>query len=135
MALANWQDSYSVKIDQIDNQHKKLFGYINEIHEAMKNRTTKDELGKIIDKLVNYTVDHFRTEEKYFDMYNYPDKANHKVEHEVFIDRVNTFKDDFTSGKLLVSLEIINFLRDWLVNHINGTDKKYAPFLIEKGVK
>lgn len=135
MALANWRDDYSVNIKQIDDQHKKLFDYVNEIHEAMKTKKTKDELGGIIKKLAGYTVTHFKVEENYFEKYDYPEKAVHKVEHDVFVDKVKGFQKDLDSGKLLLSLEIINFLRDWLVNHIKGTDKKYSAFLNEKGIK
>ena len=135
MALANWRDDYSVNIEKIDNQHKKLFDYINEIHEAMKARKTKEELGQIIDKLAGYTIEHFNTEEQLFAKYNFPDAQNHKFEHKVFIDKVENFKKDFEKGKLLLSLEIVNFLKDWLVNHINGTDQQYSDFLNEKGVK
>lgn len=135
MALANWRDEFSVNIVEIDNQHKKLFDYINQIHDAMKNKKTNSELGKILDKLTKYTIEHFKTEEKYFDQYNYPKSQVHKVEHQVFIDKVEGFKDDFQKGKLLLSLEIINFLKDWLVNHIKGTDNQYSAYLNEKGVK
>ncbi|MBN2279041.1 MAG: hemerythrin family protein [Candidatus Marinimicrobia bacterium] len=135
MALANWRDEYSVNILEIDNQHKKLFAYINEIHDAMKTNRAKEELGTIISKLAAYTVDHFKTEEKYFERYHYPDTANHKYEHQVFVDKVHGFQEDFKKGKLLLSLEIINFLRDWLINHIKGTDKKYSAFLNEKGIR
>ncbi len=135
MALANWRDEFSVNIAEIDEQHKKLFDYINEIHEAMRNKKTKEELGKILDKLTKYTVEHFRTEERYFDRYDYPRSKMHKLEHQVFIDKVGDFKADFEKGKLLLSLEVINFLKDWLINHIKGTDQAYSAFLNEKGIK
>lgn len=135
MALANWSDKYSVNIEKIDTQHKKLFDYINQIHDATINKKTKDELGKIINSLVDYTVDHFKTEEKLFSTYQYPDEAVHKVEHQVFVEKVAEFKKDFESGKILLSLKIVNFLKDWLINHILGTDKQYSEFLNAKGVK
>lgn len=135
MALANWRDEFSVKVAEIDKQHKKLFDYINEIHEAMKAKKTNEELGKIIEKLTNYTVDHFKTEERYFERFNYPNTAVHKVEHQVFVEKVNKFREDFSKGKMLLSLEIVNFLKDWLINHIQGTDQQYSSFLNEHGIK
>ncbi len=135
MALANWRKDYSVNIKKIDNQHKKLFEYINAIHDAMKAKKTSEELGKIINKLSNYTVEHFKTEEDYFDQYDYPDAKKHKFEHQVFVDKVKKFQSDLKRGKMLLSLEIVNFLKDWLVNHIQGTDQKYSQFLNEKGVQ
>lgn len=134
MSIANWNDDYSVKIKEFDDQHKKLFGYINDIHEAMKAKKTKEELGHIITKLLNYTVIHFGNEERYFQKFNYPQAAIQKVEHQVFIDKIKEYQADFKSGKNLLSIKMINFLKDWLINHINGTDKKYISFFKEKGL-
>ena len=134
MALANWREEFSVNIAGIDQQHKKLFDYINEVHEAMRTKRTNEELGQILGKLTKYTEEHFRNEEKYFDQYDYPKAKMHIVEHQVFIDKVRDFKVDFKKGKLLLSLTIINFLKDWLINHIKGTDKAYSAFLNEKGI-
>lgn len=135
MALANWREEYSVKIAKIDAQHQKLFDYINEIHDASIQNKAKEQLGGIIAKLVNYTQDHFKTEENYFSIYNYPNESAHKFEHQVFVDKIKEFQNDFESGKALLSLKIVNFLKDWLINHILGTDKAYSAFLNEKGVK
>jgi hemerythrin len=92
-------------------------------------------LGKIISGLIDYTVSHFRTEEKYFDRYGYPETDRHKKEHSDFVDKVSEFKNGFDQGKLSVSVEVMRFLSQWLQNHIKGTDKKYGPFLNEKGLK
>lgn len=135
MALAHWKNEYSVNIAKIDSQHKKLFDYLNEINDALVNKKPKEELGKIIEKIVKYAVEHFKTEEHYFDMYKYPKASSHKLEHQAFIKKVKEFQADYNNGKVLLSLKIINFLKDWLTKHILGTDKAYSQFLNEKGVK
>lgn len=134
MALITWNDNLSVKIDEIDNQHKKLIDLINQLHEAMKQGKAKDATGKIISGLVDYTMTHFDTEEKYFIKYSYPETESHKQEHLNFVRKVSDFKKDFESGKAMLSLQLTSFLKKWLVNHIKGTDQKYSNFLNEKGL-
>jgi hemerythrin len=135
MALINWNDSLSVNVKEIDLQHKKLIDMINELNDAMKTGRGKDAVGKIVGGLISYTAIHFKKEEQYFDQFGYPDTENHKKEHVAFVKKVTDFKDGFAKGNLSLSIEVMNFLSDWLKNHIKGTDKKYAGFFNEKGLK
>ena len=135
MALINWNDSFSVNVAKIDQQHQKLVSMINELNDAMKQGKGKDVLGKIINGLISYTANHFKTEEMYFEQFGYSETDSHKKEHSVFVQKVSEFKDGFEKGKLSLSIEVMNFLSDWLQNHIKGTDKKYSQFFNEKGLK
>jgi hemerythrin len=133
--LIQWSESLSVKIAEIDGQHKKLIDLINELNEAMGQGKGRTVIGKIVEGLVSYTEYHFRTEERYFDLFGYPEKISHKKEHTAFVARVTAFKDDLAKGKIALSIEVMNFLSDWLRNHIKGVDMKYSPFFLEKGLK
>ncbi len=134
MAIVEWSDSLSVKVREIDLQHKKLVQLVNDLHEAMLKKETKNVLGSIIQELANYTVEHFATEEKYFDKFGYPETEQHKKEHKEFVQQVVDFQKGFESGKILLSMKIMKFLKDWLVNHIMGTDHKYVEFFNEHGL-
>ena len=135
MALINWNNELSVNVQIIDEQHKKLIELINELQEAMKSGKGKDVLGKILTGLITYTAAHFKTEETYFAQYGYPDAENHKKEHLAFVKKVTDFKDGFDKKQLSLTIEIMNFLRDWLQKHIQGTDKGYSKFFNDKGLK
>lgn len=135
MALITWNESYSVNVAEIDRQHQKLIGMVNELNEAMKIGKGKEKVGKILSELVSYTVTHFKAEEKYFDQFGYPETDQHKKEHAAFIEKVTDFKSEFESRSLFLTIEVMNFLSDWLKNHIMGTDKKYSRFFNEKGLK
>ena len=134
MALIDWNDRLSVNVREIDQQHQKLVAMINELNDAMRERRAKEVLGKIIDGLISYTATHFSTEEKYFTQYQYPETAVHAIEHKNFVKKVTEFKTAFDNDQMMLSIDVINFLRDWLVKHIQGTDKKYGPFLNKKGI-
>jgi hemerythrin len=135
MALIQWNEGLSVDVAEIDKQHQTLVSMINELSDAMKQGKGKDALAKILNGLISYTATHFKTEEKYFDLHKYPGTVIHKKEHAAFVQKVSDFKDGFEKGKLSVTIEVMNFLSDWLKNHIKGTDKKYSVFFNEKGLK
>ena len=135
LPLITWTDSFSVKVAEIDKQHKKLVEMINTLYDAMKIGKSKDVMGETLNNLILYTETHFRTEEKYFDLYNYPEKETHKAEHKEFIETVTKFKNDFDSGNVTISIEVMNFLRNWLTNHIKGSDKKYTKYFNDHGLR
>ena len=134
MALITWSPDYSVGNEEIDSQHKKLIEIINTLHDGMKAGKGKVILGDILDELTNYTGFHFAVEEKLFEKYNYPDTITHKQAHADMVERVLEFREGYVKGSSLLTLEIMNFLRDWLVNHIAKSDKNYSAYFKEKGV-
>ena len=134
MAVLNWEEKYSVGVRELDSQHKQLIAILNELYDAMQSQKTNDILGQIISKLINYTKVHFTSEERYMTQYNYPDLASQKREHAAFTEKVLAFQEAFNSGRTSLSVSVTSFLKDWLVNHISGSDKKYGPFLNSKGV-
>ena len=134
MSLFEWDKTYELGIREIDQQHKHLVSVLNELHKAMKAGNSNEKLNKIIHELIRYTQTHFSTEEKYFDLYKYPDTLAHKLEHSQFVEKVANFQTDFEMGKVTISMQIMTFLKSWLTNHIKGKDKLYAPFLKQKGL-
>jgi len=130
-----WDPIYSVGIKEIDDQHRKLIEYINELNTAMGQGKGKEVIKKTLEKLSAYTVSHFKVEEKYFTIHGYPETAQHKTSHDNFVSKINDFKDQFENGKVTLTIQVMNFLRDWLKNHILGEDKKYSIYFEEKGIK
>ena len=131
MALISWNESYSVRNNTIDEQHKKLINLINILHDAMKQAKGKEVLGGIIKELISYSIFHFSYEEKLMSKYNFPGTILHKMEHQKFTLKVQKLQNDYVSGKAILSQDVLQFLKDWLVEHIQVNDKKYVPFLVE----
>jgi hemerythrin len=134
MALMTWNDRLSVQIREIDSQHKKLVDMVNELHDSMKEGKAETILMQIVGDMKHYAASHFGLEEQYMKKHNYPDYPAHKIEHDKFVAKVVQVEKDCKSGKCAMSMDILNFLSNWLVNHIKGTDKKYGPFLNNCGV-
>lgn len=129
-----WSDNYSVKVNTLDNQHKKIVVLINELHSAMRQAHGKEVLGKILEDLTDYTVFHFSAEEKLMKDNNYPGYVSHKAEHDKLTKQVKDLAANLKSGKNLISQEVMLFLKDWLINHIAGSDKKYSAFFNNMGI-
>lgn len=135
MPLMEWNPKLSVGIDLLDKDHQKLVKLINDLYEAMKAGHGKESLGPILNGLVDYTKIHFAHEEKFFAETKYPDTAAHKREHDALTKQVLAVQAKYNNGETgTLSLEVMNFLRDWLVNHIQGSDKKYTSHLNGAGI-
>jgi len=132
--LFQWNDSYSVKVAALDSQHRKLFDLINELHQAMKARRGRDVAGAVLCRLIDYTVYHFSAEEKLMEQHRFPELATHRAEHKALTDKVLAFKKDFDANTGLLTVELMNFLQQWLVNHIQRVDQRYSAFLNAQGV-
>jgi hemerythrin-like metal-binding protein len=125
----------STGVAEQDTQHKKLIDLINQLNDAMQAGHSADVLGKVLTELVNYTVLHFSYEEKLMAQHKYEDTPAHKAEHAKFVATAGDLKKKFDAGNAVISVEIMNFLRDWLTNHIMKTDKKLGQALNKLGVK
>ncbi|MGQ9651722.1 MAG: bacteriohemerythrin [Phycisphaerae bacterium] len=134
MPLIEWTNGLSVKIPEIDEQHKKLVSIINQLHDAMIKRAGEQVLGDLLNELINYTVTHFQTEEKYMRGTSFPGYAPHKKQHDALTMQATELKAKFESGQPCVTLEVMEFLKEWLTKHIQGTDKQYTDHFLKAGV-
>ena len=128
MAYFNWNKSMSVENEEIDSQHKQWIDTIENFYQGIQSGSSKDHMKTLIKSMKDYTVFHFKKEEDYMRSMAYPDLDDHIEIHQAFIKKVEDFEDRFSSGKLLLSLEVTNFMKDWVKNHIMTEDKKYAEF-------
>ena len=122
MAFVEWNDALVTGNAEIDADHKKLVSYVNELHEALSNGKGKDVLGQILGKLIVYTRQHFAREEAFWTAHEYPQLTVHKQQHARLLAMVDDFKKQYDTGKLLLTLEVMDFLADWLTKHILGSD-------------
>ena len=130
--VVQWQNSYSVGVRPIDEQHMELINITNKLFSNYMSGQNKINAAFLntIHEAVEYTRYHFGTEEKVMERINYPHYANHKREHTNFIREVLVKVDDFKTGKILAPLEFVYFLRDWVLHHIAVSDKRLGDYLL-----
>ena len=130
-----WDQSFATGVERYDNAHKVLFKMVNDLHDAMQQKRSKEAIGQILNGLAEYTVNHFSDEERSFAQTNYPEEAQHKQLHKKLVDQVVELMGKFNSGETLLTQDVITFLQDWLINHIKGVDKRYGPHLTKNGIR
>jgi len=130
-----WTTELGVSVREIDDQHKKLIALINKLHDAMRAGQGKQVLEGTLQELAAYAVYHFETEEKYMQQFSYPGYPKHKAAHTAFVKKVTDFQKDFADNRLGITLDLMNFLKDWVNNHIKETDKQYSALFNEKGLR
>lgn len=134
MSTFVWNEKYRVNVKELDDQHRVLIGLVGQLDDAMREGKGKETLGLILGKLVDYTKTHFAAEERLMKACGYPEYHEHRLIHEKMAAKVIDLQHQFKAGKVMLSLEVMKFLTDWLQKHILGTDKKYSPFLSKESL-
>ena len=135
MAFLEWTDAHKGYVAEIDAQHEHLFVILNQLHAATMQGAERSTLGGIFDELIEYTVEHFNTEERLFIAHTYPGYDEHKLEHDRLTGQAVELQNQFREGSATISFEVLDFLHDWLVQHTLGTDKAASKYLHEKGCR
>ena len=127
-----WQNSYSVGIKLLDEQHIHLIKLTNKLFvSCMENKeTSKSVFLETIREAVDYVGYHFSTEEKVMERVNYPEYKHHKQDHAVFIREVLNRVEEYNSGRVFAPLSFVYFLRDWILHHVAVNDKKMGEYLV-----
>ncbi len=135
MALLKWSDKYTVGVKALDNQHTILFDTLNELYSAMMDGKAQSMTGPLRHKLVDYTHKHCSAEEDLMASAKYPGFAEHRIKHRDLTKQVEEYVGRYERGEISLNLPLLNFLRDWLTNHILKEDHEYGPWLNEHGVR
>ena len=121
-----WKDYYSVGEDSLDAQHKQIISMINDLYVAMETGKENAERERLLDQMVKYTMSHFQREEQIMQACGYPDLENHKEEHDKMRRRTLALR---TNLKLVTAHDLLSFLKEWFIKHIQAEDKCYVPYV------
>jgi len=129
-----WKNEYTLGIKTIDMQHKKFVSILSNLNDSLHKLEPK-ALDEAISKLKEYSKYHIEAENKLFEKLDYPDKKIHIEEHEKFLKYIDDLKDKLSkSNNIQTSIDLIDYLEDWMISHEQNMDKKYVPFFIKNGV-
>ena len=133
--MIEWDDKYSVGISGIDDEHRQFIDIINMAIATKEHKDNPEELREVLYRITKYALNHFSTEENYMIEFNYPEYQYHKEEHHDFSRKVIAYCERVNDGDSQISKEILEYLKRWLINHIQVTDKKYVDCFIRNGLK
>src|SRR5574344_1370174 len=125
--LVTWKSTYALGMSEIDEQHRTLFEIMNKMWQAIVHNEKQSTMVEILQALELYTVQHFTEEEIFMQSFNYPNFDKHILLHRHFIQKIADEKERVSKGEK-PSLDLLHFLRDWLLNHILVQDKHYADY-------
>ncbi|MGB0713597.1 MAG: bacteriohemerythrin [Gammaproteobacteria bacterium] len=132
MPFMPWSDDLVTGLPKIDEQHRWLVDQTNELHDAIfTGSPDRDEVGRLLNGLVEYTFNHFVLEEELFQRLGYEESADHLKEHNGFIREVSAMLELHEDGGD-VTVAALEFLKQWLRHHIVVVDMAYVPFMKEK---
>ena len=123
-----WKDFYSVNDPSLDAQHRQIIESINELYDAWESPEAAAATKRVLERLVQYTHTHFDHEEKVMREVGYPESEfeAHKALHDAMRQRTIGLRTNLT---LVTARDVLVFLKDWWLNHIQGEDKKYAGYM------
>lgn len=129
MSVIKWKECYETKIDSLDREHQRLVELINQLYEAIRNKHPEDVMQTTFDALLDYTKQHFSHEEKLLEEYNYPELELQREQHQKLAQEVDDYLHKLAEGNIPPAIEVMGFLRSWLLDHIVQSDLKYGPHL------
>lgn len=129
-----WEPEYSVGVGEIDGHHKNFLGILNELYLAIYSGKEIEWMGYIFDQVDGYIKFHFAFEERYFEEFKYQYKDLHILKHKEFIDKIEGMKTDFHEHKKDITEEMVRFLEEWFIQHINNVDKMYTKTFHNHGL-
>ena len=135
MEKIRWDESFSVGVAQIDEQHKGMINMINLLLAEPEADVRSETVSELLTRMTKYAGEHFETEEGLLAEHGYPELAAHREEHLAFRKKAAGLCFDTMGGRTSVPADVLNYLREWLTQHILTTDMRYRPFFKERGIK
>jgi hemerythrin len=126
--LIKWTEDLSVDHETLDQEHQKWIANLNDFYQGLMEGKSKEKLSELIVAMLDYTKYHFANEEKYMKSINYPDFEEHREKHNLYVNKITEFHEKIENEKMVLSLEVTNFLKNWLIKHIKGEDQNYTRF-------
>jgi len=119
-----WDDHLSVGIDIIDEHHRYLFDLINDLYDVVINKRGAREVARLVKALDAYAKVHFRSEEMMMNHYGFEGIASQEIQHHAFEAKIREFYEELHANPLVAQFDVLSYLRDWLIKHIQVEDAK-----------
>ena len=134
MTLLTWNHACTVGVRAMDDQHGILMDTMTELRLALVQGSGREQISLQLNRLIEFAVMHFASEETLLERFGFPGAAAHRVEHQRVLDWLRASAHRAERREDTQMRPLLGFLRDWLVEHIAGLDREYGAWLNERGV-
>jgi hemerythrin len=134
MELFQWKSEYDLGLPKIDEQHRKIVEMLNKLYAAKRSDAVQQVIKETLAELVAYTKVHFEDEEAAMLAANYPALKKQCREHQAMTDQVFAMCDRLERGDEPATFELLNFMNEWLKNHVTGSDREFGEFMRDQAV-
>jgi len=131
--MLTWTPELSVHVREIDEQHQKFIGLLNDLTASIDHDGGKSAADEHLGALEDYALLHFATEEKYFEKFGYPGAQEHVEEHRRMLDQLRGYRRDLERGEDVIGV-MFAFAANWLVDHLRKMDMKYGQWFNDHGL-
>jgi hemerythrin-like metal-binding protein len=132
--MYKWTPDLSLGNEAIDKEHQQLFELLDRYYNGLINNGPRMELLELIKNMLDYAQTHFANEEALMYHLNYPDIQHHIALHRTFGAKAIELYDKVNQGRLVLTLEVTNFIKDWLIEHIKAEDFKLIIYAKSSGL-
>ncbi len=130
-----WQDKFSVGVAELDSQHKHLLVLLNKLLSMSHKPIVKEEFFGMLNQFVKYAETHFVTEERLMEEHGFPGLKEHAAIHAAFVIKMFALTEGIQNSDINAARELVEYVKNWYVEHVLGTDREYIALLAEKGVR
>jgi hemerythrin-like metal-binding protein len=135
LALLTWRKSKSVGVKDLDDQHRGMMRILNELHAAAMKGRVGEVAGPLLGQVSCASREHFSSEEELMEQTRYPGLAEHRAIHQALLAKAAEFLVRHDEGDMTAYVELLYFVRDWFLDHLEREDKKYTVWMNEHGVQ
>jgi hemerythrin len=134
MEIIRWDKTFSVNVSRFDEEHKNIILVINRLNAAMQTNDECEKVSDALNEMTLYARTHFKAEEDYMKRFGYPEYELHKEKHREFSRTTVGFCKSVMNGNYNIAYDLLEYLNQWLANHIQRTDKKYTECFNNNGI-
>ncbi len=132
MSYLSWEDKYSIGIQEMDDQHRRIVELINTLYDGRIEGNADTATLEALDGVTKYARKHFKDEEDLMEKVNFPQLEEHRAEHHQLVKSIIEFHKRVKGNSPPTNFELFSFLRKWLVEHIVESDKVYGKYIANK---
>jgi len=132
--LLPWSHACNVGVRAMDDQHAIIMDTMNELRLLLTGGAKSEQGEVLLKRLVEFARMHFVSEERLMEQHRFPGLAGHRLEHQRLLAQLRQFVNRLQHGEAVQMGDLLCFLHDWFIDHVECMDKEYGPWLNEHGV-